>query len=115
MEAFIRNEHLAAIFFDPEKAYDTTWKYGIMKDLRGLGLKGRLPHFISGFLSDRKFKARIGSTLSDMKNQEEWVPQGSVLSVTLFSIKINNIKKCLTSGINGSLYVDDLLGNRKWL
>ena len=93
-EAFIRNEHLAAIFFDLEKAYDTTWKYGIMRDLRDLGLKSRLPHFISGFLSDRKFKVRCGSTLSNMKNQEEGVPQGSVLSVTLFSIKINNITKC---------------------
>ena len=49
-EAFIRNKHLAAIFFDLEMAYDTMWKYGIMRDLRDLGLKGRLPHFISGFL-----------------------------------------------------------------
>ena len=64
MGAFIRNEHLAAIFFDPEKAYDTTWKYGIIRDLRDLRLKGRLPHFISEFLSDCKFKVRIGSTLS---------------------------------------------------
>ena len=107
-EAFVRNEHLTAIFFDLEKAYDTTWKYGIMRDLRDLGLKGRLPHFICGFLSDRKLKVRIGSTLSDIKNQEEGVLQGSVLSVTLFSIKIN-ITKCLTPGVNGSLYVDDLL------
>ena len=89
-EAFIRNEHLAAIFFDLEKAYDTTWKYGIMRELRDLGVKVRLPHFISGFLLDRKFKVHVGSALSDMKNQEEEVPQGSVLPVTLFSIKINN-------------------------
>ena len=54
-----------------------------MRDLRDLGLKGRLPHFINGFLFDRKFKIHIGSTLSDMKNQEEEVPQGSVLSVTV--------------------------------
>ena len=63
-EGFLRNEHLTAIFFDLEKAYDTTWKYGIMRDMCDLGLKGRLPHFISGFLSDRKFKVHIGSTLS---------------------------------------------------
>ena len=79
-----------------------------MRDLRDLGLKGRLPHFISGFLSDSKFKVRIGSTLSDMKNKEEGVPQGSVLFMTLFSIKIN-ITKCLTPRIDGSLYVDDLI------
>ena len=107
-EAFIRNEHLAAIFFNLEKAYDTTWKYGIMRDLHDLGLKDRLPHFISGFLSDHKSKVRIGSTLSNMKNQEEGVLQASVLSVTLFSIKINNISRCLTPGVDRSLYMDDL-------
>ena len=31
-EAFIKKEHLVAVFFDLEKAYDTTWKYGIMND-----------------------------------------------------------------------------------
>ena len=102
-EEFIRNEHLTAIFFDLEKAYDTAWKYGIMRGLCDLGLKGRLPHFICEFLSDRKFKVRIGSTLSDMKNQEQGVSQGSLLSVTLFSIKINNITTYLTPGVDGSL------------
>ena len=73
-EAFIRNKHLAAIFFDLEKAYDITWKYGIMRDLCDLGLKGRVPHFTSEFLSDRKFKVRIGSTLSDLKKSGRGSP-----------------------------------------
>ena len=34
-----------------EKAYDTTWKYGIMRDLNDLGLKCRLPNLIDNFLS----------------------------------------------------------------
>ena len=42
-EAFIQKQHAAVIFFDLEKAYDTTWKYGILKDLRDAGLRGRLP------------------------------------------------------------------------
>ena len=37
----------AALLFDLEKAYDTTWKYGIMKDLHDIGLRGRLPNFMS--------------------------------------------------------------------
>ena len=37
-DAFIKKEHCVAIFFDLEKAYDTTWKYGIMKDLHDIGL-----------------------------------------------------------------------------
>ena len=108
-EAFIKKEHLTAVFFDLEKAYDTTWKYGIMRDLSDFGLKGRLPHFIDNFLSNRNFKVRVGTTLSDLQGQEEGVPQGSILSVTLFSIKINNIVKALNPGVDCSLYVDDSL------
>ena len=44
-EAFIHNQHLVSVFFDLEKAYDTTWKYEIMKDIHGFGLRGRLPIF----------------------------------------------------------------------
>ena len=108
-EAFIKKEHLVAVFFDLEKAYDTIWKYGIMNDLHEIGLKGRLPIFVQNFLSNREFKVRVGSTLSEAHNQEQGVPQGSNLSVTLFSLKINNIVKCLNPGVDCSLYVDDFL------
>ena len=59
-EAFIHKQHLVSVFFDLEKVYDTTWKYMIMKDLHGFGLRGRLPKFISIFLHDRSFKVRVG-------------------------------------------------------
>ena len=44
-----------------------------------------------------------------MQEQEMGVPQGSILSVTLFSIKINSLAKVLNDNIEGSLYVDDFL------
>ena len=87
-EAFIKKEHLTAIFFDLEKTYDTTWKYGVMKDLHELGIKGRLPQFIKGFLSNRKFRVYVDTTFSSVKNQDVGVPQGSILAVTLFNIII---------------------------
>ena len=107
-EAFIKKEHLFAVFFDLEKAYDT-WKYGIMNDLQEIDLKDRLPIFVQNFLSNREFEVRVGSTLSEAHNQEQGVPQGSILSVTLFSLEINNIIKCLNPGVDCSLYVDDFL------
>ena len=55
-DAFINRQHVVAIFFDLEKAYDTTWKYGIMNDLHDLGIRGRLPVFIGSSLKDRFFK-----------------------------------------------------------
>ena len=52
-EAFISKYHLVAIFFYLEKAYDTTWKYVILKDLHDAGLRCHMPTFISSFLSNR--------------------------------------------------------------
>ena len=47
--------------------------------------------------------------LSEEKQQEMGVHQGSVLSVMLFNIKINNIMKNINSRTNCALYVDDFL------
>ena len=107
-DAFLGRKHLVSIFFDLEKAYDTTWKHGILLDLYKTCLRGRLPMFICDFLSDRYFKVCVGNTYSDPYSQEAGVPQGSILSVTLFSLKINSIVSCLLPDIKCSLYVDDL-------
>ena len=92
-----------AIFFDLEKAYDTTWKHGIKQDLHDSGLRGRLPVFIENFLRDRKFKVRFGSEYSDSFDQEMGVQQGSLLSVTLFALKINSIVSTKSPGVECSL------------
>ena len=54
-DAFIQNQHLVAVFFDLQKAYDTTWKYGILKDLHNMGLRGNLPIFIGNFFIRQNF------------------------------------------------------------
>ena len=106
-DGFIRDHHVVSVFFDLEKAYDTTWKYGIMKDLHELGIRGKMPIFIKGFLEHRSFRVRLGQTLSDTYEQEMGVPQGSIMSVTLFLLKINSIAKIIDQDIDGSLFVDD--------
>ena len=108
-DAFLNKQEVVSIFFYLEKAYDTTWKYGILRDLHEAGLRGRMPIFISKFLENRNFRIRLGSTLSDAFEQEMGVPQGSILSVTLFSLKINSLVKVLGKDVEGSLYVDDFL------
>ncbi|OOY58141.1 hypothetical protein BOW02_12460, partial [Solemya velum gill symbiont] len=45
-DAFLKKEHVVTVFFDLEKAYESTWQYGILKDLFDFVLKGRLPVFI---------------------------------------------------------------------
>ena len=106
-DAFVKKEHVVAVFFDLEKAYDTTWKYGILHDLHEFGVKGRLANFLESFLANRSIQVRVGSTLSDTFGLSQGVPQGSILSTTLFNIKINSIMNCLDPKTDGSLYVDD--------
>jgi len=108
-DAFIQKQYATAIFFDLEKAHDTTWKFGILKDLHDTGLRGRLPLFVAGFLSDRMFQVRVAGGYSKLCEQETGVPEGSILSVTLFCLKINSIIKAVCPGVDYCLYVDDFL------
>ena len=90
-DAFLKKEHVVAVFFDLEKAYDTTWQHGIMKDLHAIGLRGHLPIFIKNFLASRHFRVRVKTTYSNLHLQKLGVPQDSILAVTLFGVKVNSI------------------------
>ena len=108
-DAFINKHHLVSIFFDLEKACDTAWKHGVVKDMHESGLRGHLPVFVENFMRDREFNVCIGTTMSDNFIQEMDVPEGSIISPTLFNLKINSITKCLLQNVDPSLYVDDFL------
>ncbi|GFX06656.1 probable RNA-directed DNA polymerase from transposon X-element [Trichonephila clavipes] len=69
--AFVWRNHLVSIFFDIEKAYDRTWRYGILRTLFNFGLRGNLPTFIKNFLNRRTFRVRLGGTLSAPFTQAE--------------------------------------------
>lgn len=109
LDCFSRKEHMVALFFDIQKAYDTAWKHGIMKMIHDANIKGPLALFIQNFLQERVFRTRIGSTLSHDVPQEQGVPQGSVLSCTLFLLAINDLLSDMPHHIKASLYVDDLV------
>ena len=58
-KAFVLSEDQVSIFFDLEKAYDMTWRGGILRDLETAGLKCYLPKYIEQFLGNRYFKVRL--------------------------------------------------------
>lgn len=106
--AFNNNQHLLAIFFDIEKAYDTTWKRYIVQMLQECKLNGNILHFVTNFLHNRQFRVRVNDSLSDVKKLENGIPQGSTLSVTLFTLAINKISDNISCPIKISLFADDL-------
>ena len=90
---------MVTVFFDLEKAYDTTWRHSILKDIHKLGLRERLPTFIENSLADHAMQVQL--------DQELGVPHGGVLSTTPFSINNNDIVKCIGDFTDYSLNVDD--------
>ena len=90
------NQHLLAVCLDLEKAYDLIWKPRILKLLVTHKIIGNMYYFIKNFLLNRTIKVRVGNKLSKTTSIDNGVPQGSVISVTLFLLCINDIINCIS-------------------
>lgn len=108
-EAFATNQHVLAVFFDLDKAYDMVWRRSILDRMKKWGLEGNVVSFVENFLQERTFRVRANGTLSRDRTLRNGVPQGSILSVTLFLIAINDVFDNITSPIKTTMYADDLL------
>ncbi|GBL78410.1 putative RNA-directed DNA polymerase from transposon X-element [Araneus ventricosus] len=91
--AFLQRKHLVAIFFDIEKAYDRTWRYGILKDLHDLGLRGNLPIFIKNFLQLRKFRKWNLSFLTFLSKKKVFLKFSRKIAAVLLALE--KISDCL--------------------
>ena len=79
-----------------------------------MDLRGRLPLLIQNFLPERKFRVRVKTSLADFYDQEMGISQSSMLSVTLFIVKINSFTSYIRNGVDKSPFVDDF-GVSHWL
>lgn len=106
-QGFIQQMHTIGIYFDVAKAYDKTWRHGILATLHKYGMRGNLPIFIQNLISDRTITVRCGSNLSSVYQLENSIQQGSPLSGTLFNLAINSISALIPPDILSCLYCDD--------
>jgi ribonuclease HI len=90
-EAFREKQHLILVSLDLEKAYDTCWRYHIVRTLHKWRFRGHMLHFVKNFTKDRTFKVAIGNTKSEKMSIDNGVVQGAVLSVTLFLVAISEM------------------------
>ena len=109
IESFNRKKKVCCIFFDIAAAFDKVWHDGLILKLNEIKLPLYLIKIIKEFLTDRKFRMKIKEKLSEYYPITTGLPQGAVLSATLFSIYINDIptnhKK---NKIYSLLFADDL-------
>ena len=103
------NRITGACLLDLEKAYDLLWREGCLEEVDKCGISGKMYNYILNFLENRTFQVRINGSLSETYVQQNGVPQGAVISPTLFNILINSVTKLEKRfpHISLALYADD--------
>ena len=94
-----------AVFFDISKAFDRVWHDGLLVKLKNSGISGKLLHWFSDYLGNRRQRVVLPGGKSDWKSISAGVPQGSILGPLLFLVFINDIVQDITSFIK--LFADD--------
>jgi hypothetical protein len=87
---FNSNMSTAPVFLDIEKAFDTKWHLGLLYKLSDLKFSISLIKLIICFLSRSKFRLLVEGKISIPRDIKAGVPQGSILSPTLYSMYIND-------------------------
>ena len=71
------------------------WRQGLLTQLDNNGIKGNMFNLIDNFIHNRSIAVKVNGKFSDKTNIINGIPQGSVISPTLFNIFINDITKAL--------------------
>ncbi|KZR99272.1 Pol-like protein, partial [Daphnia magna] len=95
------------VFLDIAKAYDRTNTNGVFFKLSKMSVKGKILKWIKSFLTERTAKVRVGNQFSDAHTLTKEVPQGAVLSPTLFNVMMSDLPKPPRS-ITTLTYADDV-------
>ena len=105
--AFQEKKKVVATFVDLSEAFDKVWKDGLLLKLSKAKISGLMFKWIKSFLCHRTARVKLDQNLSNVVKIKEGVPQGGVISPTLFVIFINDIAKNLPTRIPRALHADD--------
>ena len=93
---------------DFSRAFDKVWHIGLLSKLLKLEMPLCWIQWIDAFLQDRVACVDFENSRSPYHHMHSGVPQGSILSPTLFLIFIDDIVESLPPSIECSLFSDDL-------
>ncbi|KAE9528780.1 hypothetical protein AGLY_012355 [Aphis glycines] len=100
-------QHLILIALVLEKAYDMVWRNRVLHIIHKWGINGNILTFVKNFLRNRSIQVKAHHNLSNLYPTENGLPQGSVLSVTLFLIAIHDIFLQVQKPTKHLIFADD--------
>ncbi|PNF30200.1 hypothetical protein B7P43_G08428 [Cryptotermes secundus] len=107
IKAFEERNTVSAVFLDIKSAYDNVHCGTLMDRLKAVGFSGNLIAFIFNLVSARELEANYGGV-----ELKDWtykgLPQGSVLSPTLYSLYMAGLKSKINQNCKILEYADDV-------
>ena len=94
------------LFIDLRKAFDCVNHKVLLRKLRSYGVSDQAMSFFSSYLNNRSQTVNFSGVLSEMKEINIGVPQGSILGPLFFIVHINDYPKCLKHS-TVTMYADD--------
>ena len=105
--AFQEKKKVLAVFVDLTKAFDKVWKTGLLLKLLNKKVEGKMYHWIQNFLQYRTARVKLDGTTSRRISLQQGVPQGGVISPTLFLVFIDDIAEKINRHVSKALHADD--------
>ena len=108
LETINQNKFMGALFVDLASAFDKVWHNGLLYKLHQYKIPNYLGFWIKNYLTNRKFRIKIGQTYSTLADILAGVPQGSVLGPILFILFFNDIHSIISQRSTIGTFADDL-------
>ena len=107
-DGFQDKQHSVVVWVDMAKAFDRVWKEGILIKLLESKISHNMLRWIEQYLKKRTGRVSLQGIHSREAPFRHGVPQGGVLSPTLFILFMNSIQHVIEPRVKAAIYADDL-------
>ena len=107
-ERFQAKKQTVVVRVDLKKAFDRVWTKGLLLKLLKANKTHKMCNWIKQYIHNRKAKVCLKGKYSRTASFKQGVPQGGVLSPSLFLIFLNALISTTSPNIKAVQYVDDL-------